>query len=55
MRNKEIYQNKVTRLESIVNNIDRAVSLNDRQQVFGQLENAKALLSDLQTMINREV
>ena len=54
MRNKEIYQNKVTRLESIVNNIDRAVSLNDRQQVFGQLENAKALLSDLQTMINRE-
>lgn len=55
MRNKEIYQNKVTRLESIMNNIDRAVSLNDRHQVFGQLENAKALLSDLQTMINREV
>ena len=54
MRNKQIYQNKVTRLESIMNNIDRAISLNDRQQAFNQLVNAKALLSDLQTMINRE-
>jgi len=54
MRNKEIFQNKVTRLESIMNNIDRAVSLNDRQQVFDQLERAKTMLSDLQTMLNRE-
>jgi len=55
MRNKEIFQNKVTRLESIMNNIDRAVSLNDRQQVFDQLERAKTMLGDLQTMLNREV
>jgi hypothetical protein len=28
--------------------------LNDRQQVFDQLERAKTMLSDLQTMLNRE-
>lgn len=54
MRNKEIYQNKVTRLESMLNNIDRAVSLNDRNQAFELLKRSKELLSDLQTMINRE-
>jgi len=54
MRNKEIFQNKVTRLESMMNNIGRAVSLNDRQQAFDDIERAKAMLSDLQTMLNRE-
>jgi hypothetical protein len=54
MRNKEIFQNKVTRLESIMNNIDRAVSVNDRQRIFEQLEQAKVMLGDLQTMLNRE-
>ena len=54
MRNKEIYQNKVTRLESMLNNIKSAVSLNDRIQAFDQLERAKEVLGDLQTMINRE-
>jgi len=54
MRNKEIYQNKVTRLESMMNNIQRAVSTNDRQVAFEQIVLAKETLSDLQTMINRE-
>jgi len=54
MRNKEIFQNKVTRLESMMNNIGRAVSLNDRQQAFDDIERAKAMLGDLQTMLNRE-
>ena len=54
MRNKEIYQNKVTRLESMMNNIQRAVSTNDRQMAFEQIVLAKETLSDLQTMINRE-
>ncbi len=54
MRNKEIYQNKITRLESIMNNIDRAISLNDRQQAFDDIERAKTMLGDLQTMLNRE-
>lgn len=54
MRNKELFQNKVTRLESMMNNIGRAVSLNDRQQAFDQIEAAKRFLSDLQTMLNRE-
>lgn len=54
MRNKEIFQNKVTRLDSMLNNIKSAVSLNDRQQAFDQLERAKETLEDLQTMLNRE-
>jgi len=54
MRNKEVFQNKVTRLESMLNKIGRAVSLNDRQQAYDEIEKAKAMLSDLQTMINRE-
>jgi len=54
MRNKEIFQNKVTRLESMLNNIKSAVSLNDRQQVFDQIEKARETLGDLQTMLNRE-
>ena len=54
MRNKEIFQNKVTRLESMMNSIGRAVSLNDRQQAFDDIERAKVMLGDLQTMLNRE-
>ena len=54
MRNKEIYQNKVTRLESMMNNIHRAISTNDRQTAYEQITLAKETLSDLQTMINRE-
>lgn len=54
MKNKELFQNKVTRLESMLNLIGRAVSLNDRQQAFDDIERAKAMLSDLQTMLNRE-
>ena len=54
MKNKEIFQNKVTRLESMLNNIGRSVSLNDRQQAFDEIEKAKTMLNDLQTMLNRE-
>lgn len=54
MRNKEVYQNKISRLESMMNNIYRAVSSNDRQAAFSQIELSKEMLSDLQTMINRE-
>lgn len=54
MRNKEIFQNKVTRLESMLNNIKSAISLNDNRQAFDQLEKAKEALGDLQTMLNRE-
>ena len=54
MKNKEVFQNKVTRLESMLNSIGRAVSLNDRQQAFDEIERAKTMLNDLQTMLNRE-
>ena len=54
MKNKEVFQNKVSRLESMLNSIGRAVSTNDRQQAYDNIEKAKAMLSDLQTMLNRE-
>jgi len=54
MKNKELFQNKVTRLESMMNNIGSAVSLNNRQQAFDDIERAKTMLKDLQTMLNRE-
>jgi hypothetical protein len=54
MRNKELFQQKVTRLESMMNNIGRAVSLNEQQQAFDGIERAKVMLNDLQTMLNRE-
>ena len=37
-----------------MNNIGRAVSLNDRQQAYDDIERVKAMLGDLQTMLNRE-
>ena len=54
MKNKEVFQNKVSRLESMLNSIGRAVSTNDRQQAYDDIERAKAMLGDLQTMLNRE-
>ena len=54
MRNKNIYQEKITRLESTLNTIGRAVSLNDREQAYEFIEKGKELLSDMQAMVNRE-
>ena len=54
MRNKELFQQKVTRLESMMNNIHRAINVNDRDTAQRNVEVSKELLSDLQTMLNRE-
>ena len=54
MRNKELFQQKVTRLESMMNNIHRAINVNDRETAIRNLEQSKDMLSDLQTMLNRE-
>ena len=54
MRNKQVYQEKITRLESTLNTIGRAVSLNDREQAFQNIEKSKEILSDMQAMVNRE-
>lgn len=54
MKNKEVFQNKVTRLESMMNNIGRSVATNERELAFEQIEKAKTMLNDLQTMLNRE-
>ena len=54
MKNKNIYQEKITRLESILNVIARGVSTNDQRQALENINNAKEILSDMQTMLNRE-
>ena len=54
MRNKNIFQEKITRLESSLNTIGRAVSLNDREQAYEHIERSKSILSDMQSMLNRE-
>ena len=54
MKNKEVFQNKISRLESINTATKRAISLNDRAQAFELIEKAEEALSDLQTMLNRE-
>lgn len=54
MKNKEVFQQKVSRLESMLNSIGRAVSTNERQQAYDNIEKAKTMLGDLQTMLNRE-
>jgi len=54
MRNKNIFQEKITRLESTLNTIGRAVALNDREQAYERIEKSKAILSDMQSMLNRE-
>ena len=54
MRNKNLFQEKITRLESAINTTNRAISLNDREQAFSSLDRAKEILSDMQSMLNRE-
>ena len=54
MRNKELFQNKIAQLESINTGIGRATSINDRDKVFELLERSREVVSDLQTMLNRE-
>jgi hypothetical protein len=55
MKNKELFQQKVTRLESMMNNIHRAINVNDRDTAQRNVEVSKEVLSDLQTMLNREI
>lgn len=54
MKNKELFQQKVTRIESMMNSIGRSVATNERNQAFDQIEKVKSMLGDLQTMLNRE-
>ena len=54
MKNKSLFQEKVTRLESTLNVIGRSISMNEREQAYENIEKAKSTLSDMQAMLNRE-
>ena len=54
MKNKNIFQEKISRMESMMNSIGRAVSTNERDQAYEGIERVKGVLNDMQTMLNRE-
>ena len=54
MKNKNIFQEKITRMESMMNIIGRAVSTNEREKAYEVIEQVKSTLGDMQTMLNRE-
>jgi len=54
MKNKALFQDKVTKLELELNTIARMISLNDKQEASRRVDVAKNLLEDMQTMLNRE-
>lgn len=54
MKNKNLYQEKIDRLESQIKKIEYNVSIMNRDQAYIELDHARGLLRDMQTMINRE-
>lgn len=54
MKNKELYQEKVNRLESQIKKIEYNVATLNRDQAYVELDKAREILRDMQTMLNRE-
>ena len=54
MKNKNLYQEKINRLESQIKKIEHSVATLNRDQAYVELDKAREILRDMQTMINRE-
>ena len=54
MKNKNLYQEKINRLESQIKKIEHSVATFNRDQAYVELDKAREILRDMQTMINRE-
>ncbi len=54
MKNKIIYQDKINRLESQLRKIEHNVSTLNRDAAYVELDKAKEILRDMQSMVNRE-
>ena len=54
MKNKNLYQEKINRLESQIKKIEYSVATLNRDQAYQDLDKAREILRDMQTMLNRE-
>jgi len=54
MKNKIIYQDKIDRLESQLRKIEHNVSTLNRDAAYVELDKAREILRDMQSMVNRE-
>ena len=54
MNNKNLYQENINRLESQIKKIEYSVATLNRDQAYQDLDKAREILRDMQTMINRE-
>lgn len=54
MRNKNLISNKLDRLESELRKLNFAIGTNDRTTSYNHLDKAKEIISDINTLLNRE-
>ena len=54
MKNKTIYQDKINRLESQIRKIEHNVATLNRDAAYVELDKAREILRDIQSMVNRE-
>ncbi len=54
MRNKVSISNKLDRLESELRKLNYAIGSNDRDTAYSILDKANVVISDINTLLNRE-
>lgn len=54
MRSKQAISKKLDRLESELRKLNYSIGVNDRDTSYKYLDAAKALISDINTLLNRE-
>lgn len=55
MRNKEVISNKLDRLESQLRKLNYTIGTNDRNTSYEHLDKANSIISDINTLLNREI
>jgi|SaaInl59LU_5_DNA_1037362.scaffolds.fasta_scaffold149324_1 hypothetical protein len=54
MRNKNLFENKIERLESIMKNIEYSFNRNERNEGIQEVAKAKQILEQLSTYLSTE-
>ena len=54
MRNKVSISNKLDRLESELRKLNYTIGSNDRDSAYSSLDKANVIISDINTLLNRE-
>lgn len=54
MRNKEVISKKLDRLESQLRKLNYTIGTNDRNMSYEHLDKANSIISDINTLLNRE-